>query len=105
MNQTKLIILVEYHRDLLVYLLAIQLKLAVSLLNENLQLVCFTLLLSICFDQWNLLLIFIQIKDFSVMLFEIFEEGVEVFLDFLHLHNFLLVYLLLTRDMMSCMLR
>ena len=66
MNQRQLIVLMEYQGDVPVYLMAIQLYFAVSFFNEPLQLVCLRLLLRLCFNQWNLLLIFIQVKDFSV---------------------------------------
>jgi hypothetical protein len=56
----------EYQGDVPVYLMAIQLHFAVSFFDQPLQLVCLRLLLRLCFNQWNLLLIFIQVKDFSV---------------------------------------
>lgn len=56
----------EYHRDVLVYLETIQLHFAICLLDKSLQLVSLGLLLLVCLDKRDQLLILVQIKDFSV---------------------------------------
>ena len=66
MNQTELIVLMEYQGDVLVDLVDVKLNLAVGFLDQYLQLICLNLLLRLCFNQRNLLLIFVQIEYFSV---------------------------------------
>ena len=59
MDQAEFIVLMENQRNVLIDLVTILLHLTVCLVDQQLHLLCFLLLLSICFYQWDHLLIFI----------------------------------------------